>query len=100
MTVLLEEKPVSTREFSVADDRCDRCKAEAQQAFTKDGSELLFCNHHGNRYAIILGATGWEVVASGKLLCTCQMCVPVSRDEQGREVEVTKDDGPEGPVPA
>lgn len=44
-------------------DRCDRCGAQAyHRAVHMDtGLQLLFCNHHGTKFAPGLGAQGFEV---------------------------------------
>lgn len=44
--VILETTPLN------AVDRCDRCGAQAYvRATLLNGSELLFCGHHGKEYA-------------------------------------------------
>jgi hypothetical protein len=44
-------------------DRCDRCGAQAfMRAVFPDGTDLLFCGHHGREFAPILGARGVEIV--------------------------------------
>ncbi len=84
MTALLEEAPV--RELTLRD-RCDRCAAAAQQIFSKGNSVLLFCNHHGNKYAMDLFAGGWEVTKSEGVLCGCTMCLPFTDDQPAPETE-------------
>ncbi len=45
-----------------AADRCDSCGAQAYIAAEVNGSELLFCAHHGRRYEEKLRsiATAWH----------------------------------------
>ena len=45
-----------------AADRCDSCGAQAYIAAEVNGSELLFCAHHGRKYEGKLRsiATGWH----------------------------------------
>ena len=45
-----------------AADRCDSCGAQAYIAAEVNGSELLFCAHHGRRYEEKLRevATSWH----------------------------------------
>lgn len=42
-------------------DRCDACGAQAYIAATVNGSELLYCAHHGRQFAARLRplATSW-----------------------------------------
>lgn len=44
-----------------AQDRCDACGAQAYIAATVNGSELLYCAHHGRQFAARLRplATSW-----------------------------------------
>jgi hypothetical protein len=42
----LETAPFTPRELVKADDRCDRCSAEAKVIATMLAGELLFCGHH------------------------------------------------------
>lgn len=45
-----------------AADRCDRCGAQAYvHAALPGGGELLFCAHHGRKYAEQLRAAGAEI---------------------------------------
>lgn len=45
-----------------AADRCDSCHAQAYIAATVNGSELVFCAHHGRKYESKLKAvaTSWH----------------------------------------
>ena len=45
-----------------AADRCDSCGAQAYIAAEVNGSELLFCAHHGRKYEAKLRevATSWH----------------------------------------
>ena len=50
-----------TKPLSVAD-RCDRCGAQAYvRAVLVGGGDLLFCAHHGRKYAEALRATGADI---------------------------------------
>lgn len=44
-----------------AQDRCDRCGAQAYTSASKDGLELLFCAHHTKRHGPVLEAEGWKL---------------------------------------
>lgn len=44
-----------------ANDRCDRCRAQAFAAANKDGLELLFCAHHIDAHKLSLEMSGWIV---------------------------------------
>jgi hypothetical protein len=57
------ERETSTVEFRLtAADRCDSCGAQAYIAAEVNGSELLFCAHHGRKYEEKLRtiATSWH----------------------------------------
>lgn len=57
------ERETSTVEFRLtAADRCDSCGAQAYIAAEVNGSELLFCAHHGRKYEAKLRtiATSWH----------------------------------------
>lgn len=43
-----------------AQDRCDRCGAQAYVIYLKDGLELLFCRHHMIEHNVCLESEGWE----------------------------------------
>lgn len=60
MTTTTEAPAVSYR-LSAAD-RCDACGAQAYIAAEVNGSELLFCAHHGRKYEEKLRAvaTSWH----------------------------------------
>ncbi|WP_455907934.1 DUF7455 domain-containing protein [Streptomyces cinereoruber] len=46
-----------------AQDRCDRCGAQANiRAHFSHNRELLFCAHHGRRCQEALDVLSWEVV--------------------------------------
>lgn len=47
-----------TVEFN-AQDRCDKCGAQAYVAYRKDGFELLFCAHHMKQHNLSLECEGW-----------------------------------------
>lgn len=43
-------------------ERCDRCGARAKHAAHKDGyTELLFCNHHYNKFESGLLENEWTI---------------------------------------
>jgi len=44
-----------------AQDRCDRCGAQALSSATKDGTEILFCRHHIEKHKLALEMSGWIV---------------------------------------
>jgi len=54
------ESPVAYRLSAV--DRCDSCGAQAYISAEVNGSELLFCAHHGRKYETKLRevATSWH----------------------------------------
>lgn len=57
------ERETSTVEYRLtAIDRCDSCGAQAYIAAEVNGSELLFCAHHGRKYEEKLRsiATSWH----------------------------------------
>ncbi|MEV4774908.1 hypothetical protein LTA6_003050 [Microbacterium sp. LTA6] len=57
------EREASVIEFRLtAMDRCDSCGAQAYIAAEVNGSELLFCAHHGRKYEEKLRsiATSWH----------------------------------------
>lgn len=57
------ERETSAVEFRLtAMDRCDSCGAQAYIAAEVNGSELLFCAHHGRKYEEKLRsiATSWH----------------------------------------
>ncbi len=58
MTVATEATPYRL----TAADRCDSCGAQAYIAAEVNGSELLFCAHHGRKYEAKLReiATSWH----------------------------------------
>ena len=66
MTTALAPTPLS------AQDRCDRCGAQAYVRVTlTSGRELLFCAHHGRRYEEPLRAMSAEIHdESGRLNST------------------------------
>lgn len=43
-----------------AQDRCDRCGAQAYAAYKKDGMELLFCLHDAKKNNLVLECEGWK----------------------------------------
>lgn len=49
-------------------DRCDRCGAEAIHRFTVNGLELMFCQHHTNKYRESLANQGFQNVESKELI--------------------------------
>ena len=57
------EREASVIEYRLtAMDRCDSCGAQAYIAAEVNGSELLFCAHHGRKYEEKLRsiATSWH----------------------------------------
>jgi hypothetical protein len=44
-----------------AQDRCDRCGAQAFAEARKDGMSLIFCGHHRKQYADNLLVEGWTI---------------------------------------
>lgn len=47
-------------------ERCDRCPAQAQIQFfhERDKTDLVFCNHHYQRYALTLFEQGFTMVGA------------------------------------
>lgn len=63
MNATTEERETSSVEYRLtAVDRCDSCGAQAYIAAEVNGSELLFCAHHGRKYEEKLRsiATSWH----------------------------------------
>ncbi|MFT4210589.1 MAG: hypothetical protein QM626_01850 [Microbacterium sp.] len=60
-TTAPEQAPVLAFRLTAAD-RCDSCGAQAYIAAEVNGSELLFCAHHGRKYEEKLRAvaTSWH----------------------------------------
>ncbi len=60
-TTAPEQAPVLAYRLT-ASDRCDSCGAQAYIAAEVNGSELLFCAHHGRKYEEKLRAiaTSWH----------------------------------------
>lgn len=61
--MMLEEKVVDELplvKFS-AQDRCDRCGAQAFAEARKDGLSLIFCGHHRKQYSDALLDDGWTL---------------------------------------
>lgn len=46
-----------------AEDRCDRCAAQAYHLARKNGLELYLCIHHHRDHHNDLLDTGWEIVS-------------------------------------
>lgn len=46
-----------------AQDRCDRCGAQAYHVARKDGLTLQWCSHHEREYGPALVLAGWQIVA-------------------------------------
>ncbi len=44
-------------------DRCDKCGSQAYHRAThaKNGTELLFCNHHGKAFKVALIAQNFDI---------------------------------------
>lgn len=62
-TIPSSDEHVAAREYRLtATDRCDSCGAQAYIAAEVNGSELLFCGHHGRKYEERLRAvaTSWH----------------------------------------
>jgi len=62
MNATTERDDVATTYRLTAADRCDSCGAQAYIAAEVNGSELLFCAHHGRKYEEKLRAvaTSWH----------------------------------------
>jgi hypothetical protein len=43
-----------------ANDRCDRCGAQAYAAYRKEAYELLFCLHHAKQHNLALEVDDWQ----------------------------------------
>lgn len=54
-----EELPLI--EFT-AQDRCDRCGAQAYTLARREGFDLLFCAHHSRENRDKLYDDGWEII--------------------------------------
>lgn len=48
-------------EFLTKLDRCDRCNAAAKVRAKKNGSTLLFCQHHANQHLNKLAEQEWII---------------------------------------
>ena len=61
-TLSTPTEPGVVLEHRLAADRCDSCGAQAYIAAEVNGSELLFCAHHGRKYEEKLRAiaTSWH----------------------------------------
>ena len=68
-TATIVEAPVETegREL-VMTDRCDRCGAQAYFLTVINGSELLFCAHHGREHTPLIVDKGFDVFDHSHLL--------------------------------
>lgn len=44
-----------------AEDRCDRCPAQAYMSASRDGLELLFCLHHAKKHRVALELDDWQL---------------------------------------
>lgn len=62
MEATIETTVTKARDFNVASDRCDRCRAEAVLAAQKGKQELLFCKHHGEKHEDKLFLDGWVLI--------------------------------------
>jgi hypothetical protein len=63
ITIPPSDEQAPSREYRLtASDRCDSCGAQAYIAAEVNGSELLFCAHHGRKYEERLRAvaTSWH----------------------------------------
>jgi len=63
MSISTTTEPAGVLEYRLtAADRCDACGAQAYIAAEVNGSELLFCAHHGRKYEEKLRAiaTAWH----------------------------------------
>ena len=63
MSTSTTTEPADVLEYRLtAADRCDSCGAQAYIAAEVNGSELLFCAHHGHKYEAKLRevATSWH----------------------------------------
>lgn len=45
-----------------ANDRCDRCGAQAYYVASLNDHNLLFCAHHAREHGPVLMAEGWRVI--------------------------------------
>jgi hypothetical protein len=64
MTPTLKPPP-ATASPPAADDRCDRCGAAGKvRAVLPGGGDLVFCNHHANRYSEELQKIAISIVRS------------------------------------
>ncbi len=46
-----------------AQDRCDRCGAQARHLARKGELEILFCNHHKVEHDPALATDGWIIIS-------------------------------------
>jgi hypothetical protein len=62
MSISTTAEPVALEHRLTTADRCDSCGAQAYIAAEVNGSELLFCAHHGRKYEEKLRAvaTSWH----------------------------------------
>lgn len=62
MSMTTTAEPAALEYRLTAGDRCDSCGAQAYIAAEVNGSELLFCAHHGRKYEEKLRsiATSWH----------------------------------------
>lgn len=58
--VVPETSTISTRDL-LAVDRCDACSAAGRVRAVKNGSELVFCAHHGRKNVKSLVEQGWFI---------------------------------------
>lgn len=57
--------PSDAAELTAAD-RCDRCSAQARvRAIMPGGGDLMFCNHHAQKYEEQLRKVAVRIIASG-----------------------------------
>jgi hypothetical protein len=75
--ITMSAQPTQSRRFLSSADRCDRCGAAAYVLAVLSAGDLLFCAHHGRRYAAPLGATALLVIdESQQLLGRLSLIVP------------------------
>lgn len=63
--IITEEEDVDVltpvRTLNRYHDRCDKCGAQAFFLAVKEGLELIFCGHHGRRFAAGLAGSGFSI---------------------------------------
>ena len=62
LTATLAPTNVVTERLFSLHDRCDRCGFQSYYVAQKNGSEILFCAHHGNEHSVALDFQGWSML--------------------------------------